>query len=481
MGTYWDLHKDLLLRHEKELGSAMTGSFADYLGYRIHRDDWRQGHVTFEDSNFPDIGYYLYDEYPDSPTIGDLVVYADYEVELSAVTGQTDYTSNLSLKGLSCPAVYLNKDYPMYPVPVETASNWIITDGTQVIYFSADYEGNKVGTFLGLNYPIYVGYGDDADEGCEIHGILSYSWIVKFKQNTTGPVTIGPVPFKILRVDKTLPGTYYAGSYTYLDTSGDVKLTYDYRPLYQPERARFQYSMEFDGTTERLQSEPAFQTLDLINRWTIAAWVKPLGNTGNEQQVFCFGNDSNPNRIHLFRDTLDASYPWVIDITDPSANQKTYYFGEDLDLDEWYLIGAKYVSGTLTVYVNGVAVTPTDTTQDDAVTMTDTGRYAAVGGKNHISASDGFEGRIFWAAAWSGNIGDVTMLELYNNPQMLLTEATTPEGTYSTTLVSQLEHWYRPAKTLSPNLGKDYGVSPFDLDDEKDVGDTNRVMDYPRL
>ena len=475
MGTYWDLNKDLALAVEEIIGTGLTTYDQYPMEYLLHMDDFAEAKFYIRDAGAPSLPIYHRINGTDPATaIG--YVFLEAPVELSAVTGITQYTGDLyaDFGALICPPRYLSGEEKIFPEP-ESCKNWTVSDGTQIIYFSHDYEGNTVQQHLGKTFKRYVGYGDD-DDGSYFDSWLISPYDINFKVNTTGPVVLSAVPQIACFVPFFNKVCNYQFQHIEPAGTGEVTIGYEYRPLHQPKKERFQYSMEFDGTTERLQSEPTSQLLDLAARWSIAAWVKPLGNTGNEQQVYCHGNDSNTNRIHLYRNTVDADNPWVIDIMDPATNQKTYYFGPDLDLDEWYLIGAKYQSGVLTVYVNGVAVTPTDTTQDDAAVMTDTARYMAVGGKNHASASDGFEGRIFWAASWSVNIQAATYLYLYQNPQHLLTEA---GGAYTLAMATGLQHWYRPGRTVSPDLGKDYGNSVFDLDDEKDVDDTNLVKDFP--
>jgi hypothetical protein len=466
---YWDLNKDLELVYEEILGTGET-SYNSFLEYWINPLDFNAEDFFFFDSGNPDPGpVYFRESFPLFPHIGTLWAFVDYPMELSAVTGQTQYQGNLfgEKTGETWPPVY--RTY----IDSDTVKNWSVSDGVQTIYFSLDYELNTTEVYNGVTYGVYVGYGDD-DDGSFVKAHATHAYDINFKVNTVAPVIISPHPHMVFAFNKINKSFNCGFSYVAPGGTGEVKVKYKYRPLDQPEKIRDKYSVDFDGNTERLQTSPTAQTLTMGATWTILAWVKPQSNDGNEQQVYCHGNDSNSNRIHLYRDTQDGDYPWVIDIMDVATNQKTYYFGPNLLMNTWHLIGARLFGGTLTVFVDGAVVTPTDTTQDDAISMTDTARQMAVGGKSMPVATDGFDGRIHSAMSWSWQLSEAAILYLWQNRNLDLREAS---GDYVTP--NALQHWYRLGYKVSPDIGKDYGNDPFDLSDENDITDADIVIDYP--
>jgi hypothetical protein len=465
----WDLCKDLELAYEEVIGTG-AGYYNGWLEYKIHPDDWVNGEVFLSVADFPDAETYV-----EFTPLGDYRVYMDMPLTLSAVTGITQYTGAMSdFTGLTKPPGYYHRKLAAEPV---SARDWTVTDGTQVIYFSADYSGNTV---TDTGYIVYVGYGDDDDgstmsEEPDLGNDGAYD--INFKAVTTGSVILSAHPISVMSMAAD-DAMYYTITFTAtLVTTGEVAVKYNYRPLYQDMKIVDRYAVDFDGTDERLQQDPTIAgvALGIEDSWTILVWVRPGTNNSNQQNVFCHGNDSNPNRIHLYRNTIDADNPWVIDITDASANQKTYYFGPDLPMGYWYLIGARYSNATgLEVFVDGVEVTPSDSTQDDAMNaMADSNRYMAVGGKAMVVNHDGFDGRIYAAMSWSTVLADAEILYVYENPYNYWLA---DQSDYVSS--AALEHWYRCGKNLSPEIGRDYGLTPIDLD-EFGVDDTNIYEDFP--
>lgn len=240
------------------------------------------------------------------------------------------------------------------------------------------------------------------------------------------------------------------------------------------------HCVDFDGTDERLQTYNNSQTLGVADAFTVMVWCKPESNDSNTQNVYCHANDSQAERIHLFRDTSDAAFPWVIDIMNAAGDQKTYYFGESLPLDVWYLIGVTWdgTTDTLECFVDGVEVTPVDTTQDDApLVMADGSRQMAVGGKSMLLDHDGFDGRIYSAMTWSTVLTDAEILYLHDGADGADLDLTTGKGDYAS--AASLQHWYKCGHYKSPNIGHDFGLDPFDLTSEFGITDDDIVSDMP--
>lgn len=474
--TYFEVCKDLELRMIEEIGSGQS-SYNGYLKYWFRHEDFEAGKFWVEDSNNPSNVYLKY--FPTGANGPYFAFLLDYELQLSATTGIKQYTGAFWDFFSAAPGYWYNQ---LASKP-DSAKTWFITDGTQIIYFDVFAPENTT-DFDDPYYRItYRGYGDD-DDGSWIKEDWSSGWPyeINFKSNTTGPVVVSPFPAVAMTVRELTRYYNVALSYEAPGGTGDFSIGYAYKPLYQFAKVTDQYCVDFDGATERLQTDPlgASQALGVADVWTVAAWVKPEDEAGTKQYVYCLANGAQTNRVHLFRDTTYSNDPWAIDIMDGSANQKVYRFepsgGGHVVNDQWYFLTVRHAgTNQLEVFVDGVEVTPIDKDPDETmVAMTDSSRHMGLGGLPVLSSSEGFNGRIHSAMVWDAALTDDEILYLFENPALFLLR---DAGDYVSS--GDLQHWHRAGKNLSPDIGKDYGLDPFDLDDENDITDADIEVDFP--
>lgn len=200
--------------------------------------------------------------------------------------------------------------------------------------------------------------------------------------------------------------------------------------------------VNLNGTDEYLSNQTN-QLLGIANAWTISFSFQPLVGVASGDLLQLIQAAGNANQIRIYQDSGALR---VATWDSAGTALKDYSFaGLTTSISSAVLV---WNGTTLTGRLNGVAVTPTQNTNNSG-SMTDTAR--------HIVAGYGgayFTGRLHSIAIWSEALSANGWVEMWN--QGILSTRDLTRNLYAYTQAAALQHWWRFAHNVS-DIGKDYG------------------------
>lgn len=240
-------------------------------------------------------------------------------------------------------------------------------------------------------------------------------------------------------------------------------------------------SLNFNGTTQNVTAADSTSFDAITTTMTLAVWVKGPVSNGNNQEIFCkadtHAGGNNQWSWEVYKNATNGSGLWGVFITaggNPNANRKNYNSGANVAFDNtnWYLIGFSYSGGAITMYQNGVAITP-------AIVVNDTVNSIFVGTANVSFGSRlnnnaifaPYVGKGYAPAVWNVALSSAAWTSMYNHGTPL--NLTVNQGNYASAanLVSYYKMAVPPDTTSSltdysgnSNTGTCNNIIAFDAD-----------------
>lgn len=192
------------------------------------------------------------------------------------------------------------------------------------------------------------------------------------------------------------------------------------------------------STAQALLYQGNNATLGWANSWTMMAIVKPVGNTSTWFTGVGSSAGSNMSRFGI----AGASNAFNVELR-TSANaifkQYTYTALGTFNSNVWQHVVFTWDGTTLQGYLNGVAVSPTTITTDNAGTQTDPGTSSIGVGTDATNATR-FGGQVNQVAWWNTPLAADEVASLYNGGAVAHLDLRSSFGTYVSQL--NLRRWY---------------------------------------
>ncbi len=175
-------------------------------------------------------------------------------------------------------------------------------------------------------------------------------------------------------------------------------------------------SLDFGGTNTVFGSISGGITAGITNTWSVGIWFRPTSTAGTATmfrlQTGTSAGTANLNAIQIHRSGTELRVRVVDDTT--SADQKEREFTGVLALNTWSFVVVTWDGSTLTTYLDGSALVPSSTPEDDSITMGDSAtRRFAIGAINPTNfPSEEFIGQIHSVMVWTNELTAAEVLEL---------------------------------------------------------------------
>jgi len=229
------------------------------------------------------------------------------------------------------------------------------------------------------------------------------------------------------------------------------------------------------------------------NAWAVAVWAKPSGDFSADRGLFSIEHELTLafpinfpfSNIRIIFRTSGTNNMTVQTWAGLAAPIKDYTWNSWWTQDTWILTMITWNGTSLLAYRNGVAVSPSTMTTDDAGSMgTPPARRIGVG--NLVStglADNDFQGRIFSAGLWNVAVDAPGVAALYNGGYGANVDWLIPRPGY--TASAFLQHYWRTGHYYPPDsgIGRDYGVASTNrrniMNNAVNIDGSDIVYDWP--
>jgi hypothetical protein len=179
------------------------------------------------------------------------------------------------------------------------------------------------------------------------------------------------------------------------------------------------YALDFDGTNDYIDcgdsDDFSFGNGTTDSEFTFSAWINadnyPSGS------ICILGKDQTNNNREYVLGVWNAKVKIFIK-SQGGNNQQSIDSTTSLSANQWYHIAATYdgrggsnAADGLTIYINGIAETPTNITKQSYTAMSNTTSYFAIG--QYFNAAF-FNGKISNVSIWNTDLTSAQVSELYN-------------------------------------------------------------------
>lgn len=199
-------------------------------------------------------------------------------------------------------------------------------------------------------------------------------------------------------------------------------------------------------------------TLSLVDTFSVSLWLQ-VKNPHSQGAVFTIGANSDATSgIFVSWDFTNDNYK--VELYDdgfPPLRSKRYRWNETLPaVGTWINLGFTWdgVGDTLTLYQNGVSVTPVIENNETINLADESHRRISF---THTSPSSQGDARFHSAAIWDVELSALEMASVYNGGAADQTDLSVNFGSYASS--ASLQHWYRLGLNAAPNIGQDFGVA----------------------
>jgi len=230
-------------------------------------------------------------------------------------------------------------------------------------------------------------------------------------------------------------------------------------------------AIDFDGSTEIMANTTA-QAIGIANAWSIAVWLK-IGSGSHNRMIEIAAVAGFGGNCPINIGDLTSSGKMEVYIQGPAANNNKLWKGNtsyntDGTTKQHYVF--TWDGTNFAIYRNGTADTPYNKTfVDGAPTQTDESRKVAIGGyANNTGNSNIIVNRL---TLWNTVISAGSITSLYDSGNGWSTKDPLLEADSAA-----VKHDWLPGKSVSPNLGKDYGASAINIETNAvNISDADRV------
>ena len=233
------------------------------------------------------------------------------------------------------------------------------------------------------------------------------------------------------------------------------------------------FSLNFSASTLNEMDKEAATVMTMANSWTWMIWVKSDGgaNAGPILQTDGAGFDVQ-KFVHQTNGTV-----FRLEAADASNNFKSYTWPSG-SINIWTQGVAVHDTGAdkLRVYTDGVEDTSPTIALDNTLSMTDIARSIFMG--HSPLAADAYDGKIYQVAVWNAELTSAEVTAIYKGGDGRHFDLRVDSGDYVSS--ANLQHWWRPGNSVSPDLGEDFGLDPIDLTDIVTLTDSDRSEDAPQ-
>jgi len=306
-----------------------------------------------------------------------------------------------------------------------------------------DYSDGSRNTIIGSLYPNVFEFTGKIDAVAIFDYALSSSQVTTlYGSSSTGignPMSLSPKPVASYNLgDKSAfnSANYLVPNIAAQEADGDIAVSYS------------PYALDFDGVNDYIDcgdsDDFSFGNGTTDSEFTFSVWINadnyPSGS------ICILGKDQTNNNREYVLGVWNAKVKIFIK-SQGGNNQQSIDSTTSLSANQWYHIAATYdgrggsnAADGLTIYINGIAETPTNITKQSYTFMSNTTSYFAIG--QYFNAAF-FNGKISNVSIWNAALTSAQVTEIYSEgiPQNLLNHSA----------VSSLVSWWQLGSNSSFN------------------------------